>query len=307
MLMKEKVVELIDKSSSFEILTHELPDEDAVGSTSALAHALLLKGKKVQRLYTTTIAEQYTIYPVPRDSICETPEISLLLDVSDLGMLGNLKPRAEIVAIDHHRSNDGYGKASWVDPEYSSTSEMIYDLLDGYMDLTPVIASNLYMGIFGDTGGFTHTNTKPRVFEIAHKLAIAGTDPYAIALKLRKSKSVKYFKLLCRAIERLSIKEAVSGTYITLEDLERNEASPLEASGISEELASIGETELSIFLRDADDGTVRCSMRSRTGPSALLTALAFGGGGHERAAGFSIKGRSARLLKRVMEEGAKWI
>jgi phosphoesterase RecJ-like protein len=108
-------------------------------------------------------------------------------------------------------------------------------------------------------------------------------------------------------MQRLSTRDAVLGTYITLDDLIKNNAIPLDTSGISEEIASISGAELSIFLRDADDGMVRCSMRSRSGPAALLTALAFGGGGHERAAGFSIKGSSAKLINSIMEEGAKWI
>jgi bifunctional oligoribonuclease and PAP phosphatase NrnA len=305
--MKDKLIELIQNKRTFEILTHELPDEDAVGSTSALAHALSMLGKKAGRIYPTAIVDQYIISPVYKDYLCESPEVSFLLDVSNLEMLGNIKPRGVIAVIDHHKSNNGYGDISWVDPKYSSTCEMIYDLLYGFVSITPVIASNLYMGIFGDTGGFTHTNIKPRIFEIVHDLTKSGADAYSIALKLKRSKTLWYYKLLCCAMERLSIKGNVFGTYITKDDLGRIGASPQEASGIVDEIASIGGSELSIFLRDADDGIVRCSMRSRTGPAALMTALSFGGGGHERAAGFSVKGKASLMLNSVMEEGSKWI
>ena len=305
--MKDKIIELIQSKGTFEILTHELPDEDAVGSTSALALALSGLGKKAGRVYTTAIAEQYIIPPVHKDYLCESPDVSFLLDVSDLEMLGNIKPKGMIAVIDHHKSNNGYGDISWVDPQYSSTSEMIYDLLYGVGRITPAIASNLYMGIFGDTGGFTHTNIKPRIFEIVHDLTKSGADAYSIALMLKRSKTIWYYKLLCRAMERLSVRETVLGTYITKDDLNRLGASPQDASGIVEEIASIGGSELCIFLRDADDGMVRCSMRSRTGSAALMTALAFGGGGHECAAGFSIKGKASLILNRVMEEGSKWV
>jgi nanoRNase/pAp phosphatase (c-di-AMP/oligoRNAs hydrolase) len=48
--MKDKIIELIQSKHTFEILTHELPDEDAVGSTSALALALSDLGKKAGRI-----------------------------------------------------------------------------------------------------------------------------------------------------------------------------------------------------------------------------------------------------------------
>jgi phosphoesterase RecJ-like protein len=305
--MKDKIIEIIKQSSTFEIITHELPDEDAVGSTTALSHALFSIGKRAERIYTTAIAEQFTIPPNPKEYSNEQPEVSFLLDVSDLGMLGNVRPRGKIVVIDHHKSNDGYGDICWVDPEFSSTSEMIFNLLVGFVEITPVIASNLYMGIFGDTGGFVHTNTNQRVFETASELVKSGADAYAIALKLKKSKSLKFYKLLCKALERLIIKGAVFGTYITVDDLIRNDASPIDASGIADEIASIGGSELCIFLRDIEDGTVRCSMRSRSNPAALMTALSYGGGGHDRAAGFTVKGQSSLLLNRIMEEGLKWV
>lgn len=305
--MKNKIINLIKEKKTFEILTHELPDEDAVGSTTALAFALSGLGKKAGRIYPTTIIDQYVIPPSHKDYFCESPEVSFLLDVSDVGMLGNLSPRGMTVVIDHHKSNNGFGDVSWVDPRYSSTCEMIYDLLNGFVKITPAIASNIYMGIFGDTGGFTHTNIKPRIFEIVHELTLSGADAYSIALKLKRSKNLWYYKLLCHAMERLSIRDTVFGTYITKNDFARLGASPQDASGIVEEIASIYGSELCIFLRDAEDGMVRCSMRSRTGPAALMTALAFGGGGHERAAGFSVKGKASLLLNSVMEEGSKWV
>jgi bifunctional oligoribonuclease and PAP phosphatase NrnA len=101
--MKDKIIELIQGKRTFEILTHELPDEDAIGSTSALAHALSGLGKKAGRIYTTAIAEQYIIPPVHKDYLCESPEVSFLLDVSDLEMLGNIKTKGMIVVIDHHK------------------------------------------------------------------------------------------------------------------------------------------------------------------------------------------------------------
>ena len=105
-----------------------------------------------------------------------------------MAMLANTKPRGKVVVIDHHRTTNNIGYASWIDSGKSSSCEMVYDLLCTMnVPISPSIAANLYMGIFGDTGGFMHANTNVRVFQIAHELVAAGADPHRIAYQIKKT------------------------------------------------------------------------------------------------------------------------
>ncbi|MEN6474769.1 MAG: bifunctional oligoribonuclease/PAP phosphatase NrnA [Syntrophaceae bacterium] len=301
------LIEYIQAHTRFEIITHAWPDEDAVGSSTALAYGLERLGKTVRVVYPTAAPEMLILDAPPKVASAFTPEISLLVDVSDPGMLKEVRPAGTVAIIDHHRTTTNYGSIRWVEASRSSASEMVFELLRA-MDIAidEAMASNLYMGIFGDTGGFTHANTSLRVFEIASDLVRLGADPHAIASRLKRNKPLRWYRILCLALERLIIVDGVYASYLTTHDFEILGATTQDASGIVEELASLAGADLSILARDGDGETVRCSMRSRHTPAARLTAEAFGGGGHDRAAGFTVPGRAAELIQTIVEEGKRW-
>jgi len=223
-------------------------------------------------------------------------------------LLGGVKPLGEIVIIDHHRKKEEPEGISWIDPRKSSASEMVYDLIRAMdLEITPAMASNIYMGIFGDTGGFIHSNTTPKVFKTAYELTKAGADPNQIAYKLKKSRSLKYYHILCMIMDRIIQSGKIFGSYIRYRDFGDIRANPEDAAGIIEELASLGGAELVILLRELNPDTVHASIRSKGTESALKTARAFGGGGHGMAAGFTVKGRADELIEQVIEEGMKWV
>lgn len=302
------LIECIQAHARFEVITHAWPDEDAVGSSTALALGLEKLGKSVRVVYPTA-APEMLILDAPLLAASDfTPEISLLVDVSDPDMLKDMRPAGTVAVIDHHRTVTDYGAIRWIDSSRSSASEMVFDLLAALqIEIDDAMAANLYMGIFGDTGGFTHANTTLRVFEIAGELVRIGANPHTIADRLKRNKPLRWYRILCLALERLVIAGGVYGSYLTQGDFESLGATTQDASGIIEELASLAGAELCILARDGDDDTVRCSMRSRSTEAARLTAEAFGGGGHDRAAGFTAPGRAAELINTIIEEGQRWV
>lgn len=306
--MKSRIAEIIREHRTFEIITHESPDEDAVGAARALGHALVSLGKSICFSFPTPIPASLLFTEEPVSGDIDDPEISFLVDVSDMGMLRGIPPRGEIVVIDHHRTKNGFGLASWIDPGKSSASEMVYDLLcEMEIPITPSIASNLFLGVFGDTGGFIHANTTERVFQIAYELVHFGADPHFIAYRIRKAKPFTFYQILCKVMERVIIKDGVYGSYISFTDLDKFHARPEDASGVVEELASLAGSQLVIFLREVKPGTIHCSIRSKQNDAALNTARAFGGGGHGLAAGFTVEGRPRELIHQVVKEGTKWV
>ena len=306
--MKNQIVDALRNNERFEIITHEGPDEDAVGSTRALAFGLLSMGKNVKIIYPSRIPASLLFTPAPKVQKNLDPQISILVDVSDMKMLGGIHPRGKIMVVDHHKTDNKVGETCWIDSRKSSAAEMVYDLLRTLeVELTPAIATNLYLGLFGDTGGFIHANTTARVFKVAYELTKAGADPNTIAYKVRRTRSIVYYQVLGIVMDRMIISGRVYGTYISLQELNKIKAKPDDAAGIVEEMASLAGAELVIFLKELNPDTVHCSMRSKTGDSALRTAKAFGGGGHERAAGITMKGRACEFIDEVIEEGSKWV
>jgi bifunctional oligoribonuclease and PAP phosphatase NrnA len=308
--MKTRIAEIIKTHQAFEIITHENPDEDAVGSSRALGFALAALGKSVCLVYPTPVSETYVITETPEniDAASISPEISILVDVSDTVMLKGINPRGQIVVVDHHRTPNMQGMATWIDPEKSSASEMVYTLIRELdITVTPAMAANLFMGLFGDTGGFMHANTNSEVFRIAFELTRAGADPHFIAYRLKKSKPVVFFQILCRVMDRMKTQDGVFGSYITFDEIQKIQAKPEDASGIVEEMTSIASSVLVIFMREVKPGTVHCSLRSKIDDAALNTAVPFGGGGHGRAAGFTIAGKPEEMFEKVFKEGLQWV
>jgi len=306
--MTNKIAEIIKAHQSFEVITHKSPDEDAVGASRAVGLALVTLGKSVCLVYPTPVPDilDFTEKPLEQDLLAV--EITFLVDVSDMAMLANTKPRGKVVVIDHHRTTKNIGYASWIDSEKSSSCEMVYDLLCRLnVTITPSIAANLYMGIFGDTGGFMHANTSVRVFQIAHDLAAAGADPHRIAYQIKKNKALAFYNILCAVMNRMIIRGGVYASYASCEDMNRFNARQEDASGIVEEIASIAGSKLIVFLKEQQEGTLSCSIRSKIPDAALKTAMAFGGGGHGMAAGFTIKGRPDILIHEIIKEGLKWL
>jgi len=305
--MKNRIIETVKSNDRFEIITHEGPDEDAVGASRALALALNQMNKSVRLVYPSPVPDSLLFTPEPKQTKGLIPQVSVLLDVSDMKLLGGVTPQGEVVVIDHHRTKCEHGTASWIDSGKSSASEMVYELIRSLdVNVTPAIATNVYMGIFGDTGGFIHSNTTQKVFKIAYELTKAGADPNWIAYRLRKTRSLKYYQILCIIMDRIIQVGRVIGSYIQYRDFGDIRATPDDASGIIEELASLAGAELVIFLRELNPDTVHGSLRSKGTEAALKTARAFGGGGHGMAAGFTVKGRADEILDQVIEEGLKW-
>lgn len=305
--MKTRIADIIRGHDRFEIMTHEGPDEDAVGSSRALAFALIALGKSVRLIYPTPIPDTLLFTPEPKNDKGISPQISIMVDVSDRKLLAGVTPQGEIVVVDHHRTKAEDGIVSWIDPGKSSASEMVYELIRELgTEITPAMASNLYMGLFGDTGGFMHSNTTAKVFKTAYDLVRAGADPNSIAYRLKKTRSLKYYQILCITMDRLIQAGRVYGSFICYRDFRDLRATPEDASGIIEELASLAGSELIILLRELNPDTVHASIRSKGTEAALKTARAFGGGGHGMAAGFTVKGRADELIEQVIEEGMKW-
>ncbi|HOS97883.1 MAG TPA: DHH family phosphoesterase [Deltaproteobacteria bacterium] len=307
--MKTRIAEIIKTHTSFEIISHEGPDEDAVGSSRALGLALASLGKAVCLVYPTPVPEALDFTEAPPASPAFDPEVSIIVDLSDPAMLRGVRPRGEaVVIIDHHRARGGFGTAAWIDPGRSSTAELVHELIRELgAPVTAGIAANLYMGLFGDTGGFIHANTNARVFRLAHELVELGADPHDIAYRIKRTKAYAFYQVLCTVMNRMIMQGGVFASYISHDELAGLKARPEDASGIVEEMASLKDAALIIFLREERKGMVKASIRSRVADAALKTAAAFGGGGHGLAAGFTVEGSPQELIGKVVAEGVKWV
>ena len=148
------------------ILTHRRPDGDTIGCASALCLALRQKGKTAWLLPNEDAHHLFDPYLegvlAPADFV---PQAVVAVDVAALGMLpDSAQPYRDRIdlAIDHHGSQEGYARATCVDPDSAACGEVLFRVFQAMgVELTPQIALLLYMAIATDTGCSTPTPPRP--------------------------------------------------------------------------------------------------------------------------------------------------
>ena len=156
MLTVSEAAALLRSFDRVLILTHIRPDGDTVGCAAGLCAALRAIGKTAYLLpnpgLTENTAPYFTPYSAPADFV---PEKVVSTDIATVGLFpDNAKSYADKVdlAIDHHPSFEGFGKANIVRPEAAACGELISDIVRELTPLTPEMALPLYVAISTDTG-----------------------------------------------------------------------------------------------------------------------------------------------------------
>lgn len=307
-----KLKTILEEKSSFALVCHVDPDGDAIGATLALSEALEKIGKK-----TVTLCKD----PVPRvfhfldnnqrigDNFdLDQVECLILVDNGDLRRTGYQQEISQakdkkipIINIDHHQKNDIWRIVSinYADETASSASEVVYRIfIELEWEITPRIATCLLTGIYNDTGGFKHPNTTDRVLGIAAELMRRGAKLKKISENLENSHPIAMFKLWGIALNRLTVdkESGVAYSIILQDDLKVTGATEEEVSGLVNLLNSAPESKVALLLYETKDAKIRGSLRTESDEiDVSKLAGLMGGGGHKRAAGFTVEGKIAQL------------
>ena len=201
-------------------------------------------------------------------------------------------------------SNSYFGDLNYVEPEASSTSEIIFKLLDGHMPVGKETALALYVGILNDTGGFRHSNVSPYTFFAASKLLTYDIPASEVYNRLFHKRTLSEAKAMSKAIE--NAKTVLDGkviySYLTMEQLLECGANYKQLDGIVEYLKGIIGTEAAVFLYEKSKGDIKLSLRSEKGFDSAEFVKTFNGGGHEKAAGATLNMNMEDALKAVMDK-----
>jgi phosphoesterase RecJ-like protein len=195
-----------------------------------------------------------------------------------------------VLNIDHHPDNHRYGTVDWIDPAAAATGEMVFDLIRtlGY-PLTPEIAQNLFTAIHTDTGSFRYSNTTPRTFRIAAELTAAGAEPALVSDRLYQHRSPDALATLGLVLRRVRVSEDGRIAWLTVPGGLCSDAF-VAAEDLVTYPRSIDGVEVALLLREEAEGLVKASLRGKGRVPVNRIAHRFGGGGHENAAGCTLRG-----------------
>ncbi|MEI8143092.1 MAG: bifunctional oligoribonuclease/PAP phosphatase NrnA [Candidatus Berkelbacteria bacterium] len=308
---------LIEGTKSFVLICHESPDGDAVGSILAMAAMLRQKNKEVRMICADPVPEVFRFLG-EHDQIVSTnglhsltvsqEETIIILDCGDLRrtkveqMILDCKKNGNfVINIDHHPKNDLWRLAdvNYVDDQASSTAEIVYRIVTGLgCDIDADVATYILCGIYTDTGGFQHSNTSEDVMKIVSKLLCCGARLKKISENISHEKSVSKLKIWGVAMDRLSINDEFGIAYSVLskEDRLLSGASEDDLSGLINLLNTVPGTRATLLIYESENGTIMGSLRTeRDDVDLSKLASLLGGGGHKKAAGFTIEGELSKV------------
>lgn len=313
--MFKEVIEKIKKAEKIAVFNHINPDGDAHGSAFGLKLALLEMGK-VAEVFLREGDDKTTEYRLLKGTQTqglkiEDCDLKIAVDCADAGRLGIFAESfvGNTVAIDHHVTHKQFAKSTVVAPSAPATGEIVFDLISEMgINITADIAHNLYMAIVCDTGSFKFSSTTPKTHLVAAELMKTGIDIAELSKKLFDTKSFEYLKLYKKGIERLELYCAGKIALLCFCDEDFLEAgiSEADADAVVTLPSSIAGTEVGVYIRQRNDG-FKVSLRSNGMVNVADIAEKFGGGGHERASGFSMNNPIDEIKKVVTDEVAKSI
>ncbi|WP_138372853.1 MULTISPECIES: bifunctional oligoribonuclease/PAP phosphatase NrnA [Oscillospiraceae] len=296
-----KLDEILQGVKRAGIAGHVRPDGDCTGSCLALYQYLRMYYPEVSTdVYLEEIPNSFHMLTGADEIRHELPEdtgydVFFALDCGDtkrLGFAGTLFEQAKkTVCIDHHVSNLAFADVNQIVPDASSTSELIYDLLEKER-ITKEIAEALYLGIVHDTGVFQYSCTKPSTMEAAAELLRKGIDGPKIIEKTFYEKTYAQNQVLGKALlESICLMDGkVIFSYITKKSMNFFGVKAKDLEGIVSQLRVTTGVEAAIFLYELESGEFKVSLRSKEKVDVSKVAQYFGGGGHVRAAGLTFRG-----------------
>lgn len=317
-----KIAEKLKTLNHILITSHINPDGDNISSITALGMGLASLGKSVTIALVSPVPHIYKFLPYTGriidfnklDEDRPNFDCAVVLDVGSLKRVGETvdirKYTKLVLNIDHHVKTENCGDISFVDSSYSSTAEIIYNLLvDMGIKITPEIAETLYAGIMTDTGGFQFQNTTASAMKTISELIEAGASPEKISQKIYFSNRAAKIVLMGKVLSTLQFDPSgkIGWIVATKEVIDECGANSDDLENVINNITSIETIEVAILFRDLKDGKIKLSLRARNSVDVQKFALKYQGGGHKKAAGMVLEAPLEEAVKKVIFEFRDYI
>ncbi len=306
----EQIGEEVRRARRVMLVPHKNPDADSLGSACAFVSILAARKIPCSIYCVTPISPLYCLLPnmhmVTRDPPPDT-DVICVFDAGDARYAGledivkQLPQMPKIINIDHHVSNELFGYINLVHPGMPSTTALCLDIFKGlHIPIDADAATCMLAGLLTDTGTFSNPATTPRAFEAGATLLRSGARMQTVRRIVERTKPIRALQLWGVALSRLTRHHElnVAATVITRADCKLFNATDDDIAGLSNFLNSLSDCRAVLILKEQGDEKIKGSLRTtRNDTDVSKHALLAGGGGHKKAAGFSISGHIVKTKK----------
>lgn len=305
------LIEAIRTAGTIAIGGHIRPDGDCVGSCLGLYSYVKEQFPDKQiHVYLESIPTPFLFLKRADDIRHELTDgqsydLFIALDCGDKGRLGFSAPLFESAkktfCVDHHVSNQAFADENHIEPDASSTSELVYDLLD-IDHISKDTAECLYLGMVHDTGVFRHSCTHPSTMRAAANLMEKGINFTKIITETFDEKTYAQNQIMGYALvsSRLLLNGRGVAASIDRQTMEQYHVLPKQLDGIVNQLKLTKGADIAIFMYELEDRSYKISLRSTEAVDVSSVAGRFGGGGHARAAGVNMNGTVEEILEHLL-------
>lgn len=293
------------KRDKILLVSHVKPDADTICSNLALFEVLKKLGKKVYFYSFDKVPQRLKFLKQVnciKHTLPQSFDLTITCDIGSVQRLG-IKKQGFLINIDHHQANELYGDLNVIFSQYPSNTSLIFDLLcANNIQITKTIATFLYCGLMEDSECFRN-KISPKALNIGAKLLELKADSKAVMDNLFFSTPLSKLRITQFVLNNFKLELNASFAYaiITQENLKQCGSSKEELKNLASVLKNLASVELAALIKENENKTFDVSLRTKN-LNASKIALVFGGGGHEKSAGFVSRKTKEEIIEKLKEE-----
>ena len=212
------------------------------------------------------------------------------------------------VRIDHHIFCETIAEVEVTDTSFESCCGLVTAFaVECGLTVSPLAAKSLYTGMITDSGRFRYDSTSANTFRMASFLMERKFSTADIYRNLYAD-DFSFIRLRAQFVMRIQFTaQNVAYIYTTLDEAKSYGADSFTLSrGMVNVMSEIRGVDIWVNFTETEDG-VLCEIRSSR-YNINVIAKKYGGGGHEKASGATLKNREEAMLlledlNRIAEAG----
>ena len=289
------------------ILTHEHADFDALASLLAASKLHPEAIPVLPRSLNRNLKDFLTLYrsALPFRTVEELPRrrvaLGIFVDCQSAQLVRGMAQKTPVRIIDHHkcRKNLPEHYHCWYEQVGATTTILVEQIIGRGIEVAPVEATLLMLGIYEDTGSLSYTSTTSRDLRCAAWLVDQWAKLDVVRTFLHHPLSPAQQRLLEQLYEAAETYEIKGHTVVIT--AARMQEPMEEISTLAHKLRDLYEPDALFLLVDLKEH-VQLVARSTTNDIHVgRIAKALGGGGHARAAAALLREQPiAAIRKRLL-------